>query len=86
MVRVFDQAGEPVFDAEVAVTGLGRYRTNERGYTNLDLPRSDWYALIIRYDDHEEVLYQEKLGPGVSYVYNPDPLTASGRLCGLLVE
>ena len=86
MVRVFDQAGEPVFDAEVAVTGLGRYRTNERGYANLDLPRSDWYALIIRYDDHEEVLYQEKLGPGVSYVYNPDPLTASGRLCVLSVE
>jgi hypothetical protein len=79
-VRVLDQAGEPVSDAEVVVAGLGRYRTNEQGYANIDPPIGDWYALIIRYGDHEEVLYLEKLAQGESYVYNPDPLTASGRL------
>ncbi len=85
-VRVLDQKGEPVSDAEVVVTGLGRYRTNEQGYANFYLPRDDWYALIIRYGDHEEVLYQEKLAQRESYVYNPDPLTASGRFCVLSPE
>ena len=85
-VRILDQAGEPVSDAEVMVTGIGRYRTNEQGYAEFDLPRGDWYALIISYGDHEEVLYQEKLAQGESYVYNPDPLTASGRFCVLSPE
>ena len=85
-VRVFDQVGEPVPDAEVMVTGIGRYRTDEQGYANIDLPRGDWYALIIRYGDHEEVLYQEKLAQGESYVYNPGPLTGSGRFCVLSPE
>jgi hypothetical protein len=68
------------------VTGLGSYRTNEQGYAIIGLPRGDWYALIIRYGGHEEVLYQEKLAKGESYVYNPDPLSVSGRLCVLSTE
>ncbi len=85
-VRVLDQKGAPVSDAEVVVTGLGRYRTNEQGYANFYLPRDDLYALIIRYCDHEEVLYQEKLAQEGSYVYRSDPLTASGRFCVLSPE
>ena len=85
-VRVFDQAGEPVSDAEVVVTGVGCYRTNEQGYANIDLPHGDWHALTIRYGDHEEVLYQKELAQGESYVYNPDPLTLSGRLRVLSAE
>ena len=85
-VRVFDQEGEPVSDAEVVVTGLGHYRTNEQGYANMDLPRGDGNALIVRYGGHEEVLYQERLAQGESYVYNPDPLSSSGRLCVLSAE
>jgi hypothetical protein len=85
-VRVLDQAGQPVSSAEVMVAGLGSYQTNEQGYATIALPGGDWYALIIKYGDHEEVLYQEKLAKGESYVYNPDPLSVSGRLCVLSTE
>ncbi len=85
-VRVLDHTGQPVSRAEVMVAGLGSYQTNEQGYAIIDLPRGDWYALIINYGDHEEVLYQEKLAKGESYVYNPNPSTASGRLCVLSPE
>ncbi len=61
------------------VTGVGRYRTNEQGYAKFYLPRDDWYALIIRYGDHEEVLYQEKL-------VQEGSLAASGRFCVLSPE
>ena len=85
-VRVLDHSGQPVYSAEVMVAGLGSYQTNEQGYAIIDVPRGDWYALIIKYGDHEEVLYQEKLAKGESYVYNTNPLTASGRLCVLSPE
>ena len=85
-VRVLDHSGQPVSSAEVMVAGLGSYQTNEQGYAIIDVPRGDWYALIIKYGDHEEVLYQEKLTKGESYVYNTNPSTASGRLCVLSPE
>ena len=85
-VRVLDHSGQPVSSAEVMVAGLDSYQTNEQGYAIIDVPRGDWYALIIKYGDHEEVLYQEKLAKGESYVYNPNPSTASGRLCVLSPE
>ena len=85
-VRVLDHSGQPVSSAEVMVAGLGSYQTNEQGYAIIDVPRGDWYALIIKYGDHEEVLYQEKLAKGESYVYNTHPSTASGRLCVLSLE
>ncbi len=85
-VRVLDQAGQPVSSASVMVAGLGSYQTNEQGYATINVPRGDWYALIIRYGDHEEVLYQEKLARGESYAYNPNPSIASGRLCILSPE
>ncbi len=85
-VRVLDRSGQPVSSAEVMIAGLGSYQTNEQGYAIIDVPRGDWYALIIKYGDHEEVLYQEKLAKGESYVYNTNPSTASGRLCVLSPE
>ena len=85
-VRILDHSGQPVSSAEVMVAGLGSYQTNEQGYAIINVPRGDWYALIIKYGDHEEVLYQEKLAKGESYVYNTNPSTASGRLCVLSPE
>ena len=68
------------------VAGLGHFRTNKQGYAKLQLPREDWYALIVRYDNHEEVLYEENMTPGATYVYRADPLSVSGRLYVLTRE
>ena len=85
-LRVLDQAGKPVFGAEVRIVGVGRSRTNKLGYTKFYLPSDDWYALVIKHGNHEEVLYQEKMIRGQTYIYRPDPLVISGRLCVLSTE
>ncbi len=79
-LRVLDDADKPVAGADVVVAGLSRSKTNKQGYARFYLPCDDWYALVIRYGDHEELLYEEKMTPGATYVYRPDPLSASGRL------
>lgn len=85
-LRVLDHEKKPVYGAELRIAGVGRSRTNKQGYTKFYLPHDDWYALTIKYDNHEEVLYQEKMTPGRTYVYRPDPLSVSGRLCALSPE
>ena len=85
-LRVLDHEGEPVSGAEVVVAGLSRSRTNEKGYARLYLPSDWWYALVIRYDGHEEVLYEERMSPGETYVYRPDPSSPLGRLLILSPE
>ena len=82
-LRVLDDGDNPVAGAEVVVAGLSRAKTNKQGYARFYLPRDDWYALVVRYGDHEEVLYEEKMAPGATYIYKPDPLSASGRLGAL---
>ena len=85
-LRVLDHKNEPVFGAEVRIAGVGRSRTNRLGYTKFYLPGDDWYALVIKYDNHEEVLYQEKMTRGQTYIYRPNPSTVSGRFCVLSTE
>ena len=78
-VRVLDQQGESVHDALVRVAGQASNRTNEQGYAEFFLPEDNWYSLVINYSSHEEVLYQERLSRGITYVYKPDSSTTSGR-------
>ena len=85
-IRVLDYEGNPVSGAEVVVVGLGRSRTNKQGYIKFYVPRESFYAVIIRYDSHEEVLYEEILTPGGAYLYRPDPSSNAGRLAGLSQE
>ncbi len=82
-LRVLDHESNPVNGAEVRIAGVGRFRTNKLGYTKFNLPCDDWYALVIKYDKHEEVLYQEKMIRGQAYIYKRDPSSESGRYCVL---
>jgi len=79
-LRVLDDAGDPVVGAEVVVAGLSRSKTNKQGYVRFYLPYDYFYVLVIRYGDHEELLYEEKMTPGGTYVYRPDPSSPSGRI------
>ena len=85
-IRVLDHKSKPVFGAEVRIAGVGCSRTNKLGYTKFYLPSDGWYALVIKYGSHEEVLYQEKMIRDQTYIYRPDPSAVSGRLCALSTE
>ena len=94
-LRVLDQDGRPVHRAEVRIVGLGHFQTDNQGYAKLYLQRDGYsssvpsigmsdggetYAMVIRYGDHEEVLYEEVLAPNGSYLYQPDPSHPEGRI------
>ena len=85
-LKVLDLENKPVFNADVRIVAVGNYRTDKLGYANFHLPKDDWYALVIKHGAHEEVLYQEKMTPGKTYVYQPDHSAVSGRLCALSQE
>ena len=75
-LRVLDHEGKPVPEAEVALVGGAHSRTDQRGYAEIILPGAYFYALVIRYPGHEQVLYMEELEPDKTYVYTPE--SASG--------
>jgi hypothetical protein len=85
-VRVLNQQNEPVQAAEVSVVGMISASTSDEGYVEFRLPYRDLYALVIRFDDHEEILYQEYMSPGTTYVYKPDPSISNGRSAVLREE
>jgi hypothetical protein len=70
--RVLDHEGEPMPSAEVVLVGGSSSKTDEYGYAEIILPvtvGSNYYALIIRYLGHEQVLYEEEMAPDKNYVY-----------------
>ena len=71
-IRVIDNEGDPIPEAEVVLVGRGRSRTDQGGYAQLLLPGPDFCSLIIRYPGHEQVLYMEEIEPGHTYVYRAD--------------
>ena len=85
-LRVLDRDGKPVLRAEVTIAGIGRSKTNTLGYAKFHLPSDGWYAFVIRYDQHEELLYQENVSRGQTYVYRPGSSASSGRYCVLFTE
>jgi hypothetical protein len=85
-IRVLNLREELVSGAEISVVGLGDASTNNDGYVEFALPYKDFYAVVIKFDDHEEILYQELLSPGASYIYTPDASINNGRLMALSEE
>ena len=71
-IRVLDFESKPVPQAEVVLVGGSSFKTDRNGYAEVIIPSSRFYALIIRYPGHEQVLYMEEIEPGKSYVYKPD--------------
>ncbi len=85
-IQVLDSEGNPVAGAEVVVAGFSSSRTNRRGYAKLYIPNSYIFALAIRFADHEEVLYEERLSMGETYRYRADAQVTSGRNFILTLE
>ena len=76
---VLDEQDEPVSGAGVLVAGLNQTKTNRKGVARFYLPGPDTYAVAVTVNGHEEVLYEESMTPGGSYVYRPDPEQSEGR-------
>ena len=72
-LTVLDENNSPVAGAEVTLIGVGRSKTNSKGHARLYIPEKYDYAINVKYDDHEELLYTEELMPGGTYVYRPGP-------------
>ena len=81
-LRVLDHEGEPVSKAEVVLAGGGSSKTDGYGYAEIILPvivGLNYYALIIRYLGHEQVLYEEEMEPDKTYVYRADSYSNKAR-------
>tara|TARA_B100001013_G_scaffold340912_1_gene264753 strand:+ start:134 stop:1063 length:930 start_codon:yes stop_codon:yes gene_type:complete len=72
-LTVLDENDSPVTGAEVTLIGVGRSKTNSKGHARLYIPEKYDYAINVKYDTHEELLYTEELMPGGTYVYRPGP-------------
>ena len=60
-IRVLDERGRAVPDAEVRLVGIGRFTSGHDGIAQVVVPDAGWYALVVRYPGHEQVLYMEEL-------------------------
>lgn len=86
ILKVLGFDGQPVAGATVVLgsttmlTGLVRSSTSADGTTPLNLPNSGYYVMEIAFDDHEEILFLEKLEVSTEYVYRPDPEVPAGRM------
>ena len=73
-LRVFNRKGEAVSGAEVIVAGIGRTTTDAQGLARFFVPDEAYYAVVVAYPGHSEILYDEALTPGASYTYRPGPI------------
>ena len=41
------------------------------------VPNEAYYAMVISYERHQEVLYEELLAPRTNFIYRPGPIVTS---------
>ncbi len=70
-VRVFDERGVAAVGATISVAAVGTFLADGRGVVSLDVPVSDYYAVTIRLNDHERLIYVQRIDLGQSYTYRP---------------
>jgi len=91
-LKVLDLEGQPVAGAEISLaatsilTGLHKAKTNTNGFVYFSLPVEAGYVVSIQFQDNNEILYFEHLGPDIDYIYQPDPNVRSGRADALIPE
>jgi len=73
-VKIFDRDGQLVIGAKVTVAGLSRSKTDKDGVARFYVPHEATYAMVIRYEGHQEILYEESLVPNTNYIYRPGPI------------
>ena len=76
-IRVFDREGDPVAGASVLVAGVDRGVTDADGFVRLYVPDRAYYAVVIAFRDHREVLYEEVLERSGRYEYRPGPVVTT---------
>jgi hypothetical protein len=76
-VKIFDRDGKLVSGAEVTIAGLGTTKADKYGVAKFFVPNEATYAMVIRFDGHQEVLYEEWLTPRTAYIYRPGPIVTS---------
>ena len=73
-VKIFDRDGQLRSGAEVTIVGLSYSKTDRQGVARFYVPNEATYAMVISYEGHQEVLYEEWLTPHTNYTYRPGPI------------
>ena len=60
----------------MTLVGGATSRSDAQGYAEVIVPGTYWFALVVKYPGHEEVLYMEELEPGGRYVYRAGSMAA----------
>ncbi len=60
-----------MYDALISVEGLGTLRVNKQCIIKLHIPSDFWYALSIKFNGHERILFVEEVKPTRKYIYRP---------------
>ena len=80
---VLDEHDAPVGGATVTLAGRTILTTNAQGIVDFYLPEATSFIVVVDFAGVEEILYDERLTPGVTHTYRRDPDVLTARLSTL---
>jgi hypothetical protein len=83
---VLDEHDAPVGGATVTLAGRTILTTNAQGIVDFYLPEATSFIVVVDFAGVEEILYDERLAPGVTHTYRRDPDVLIARLSTLAKE